>query len=167
MIGIFSKKKEKSELCSVREKIDKAYCLTSTVKMDFIAMGIKDVELQKNKWVELPNTVARKVRVMGLNINSDNYISVLVHYLPYGYIKPHFHEEMHETIEVLEGKVRNIVTGETYTEGDVIFIPKEDKHHIVGEEGGEVYMYVKFSPNKRNIRPIETEVRNWKKYKEA
>lgn len=164
----FNKKNNSSKPESIkqaRKKLDKIYNLTSMLNDNCIEITMSDVVYKKNEWITLPDEIAFKSRAMLLHEDED-HTSILIHYLPYGFTKPHLHKDSHESIEVLEGTIMDASTKTIYKAGEKLFIPKGEKHHVISVNDDEAYLYVRFSKNKQNMKSDKSEIKDWIKYKE-
>ena len=55
----------------------------------------------------------------------------------------------YEILDVRVGRIKNLVTNETYVEGDVITFDKGEEHELYCQE--EAYIYCVMSKNKRDL----------------
>jgi len=130
--------------------LESAETCLSKIGMEFPDIASYDLQLEKNEWVELPMHSAKGVKSMGIHVGKD-YRSILTYYKPHSYIEPHMHSDEYEVVKVIEGKMKDLITGKEFERGDIMIIPKGEVHHIVTEDN-ECYMFMMFTGNSGNLK---------------
>lgn len=122
---------------SNNDNYDKAKSSLNKIKKGFdgFILSFPDITPEeiifiKEKWENLPKTISKGVKVMGLNMN-DNYKSLLTHYKPNSYIKPHNHLNEFENGFIIEGALMDELTGEVYFKGDTYIFPPKQSHYLI------------------------------------
>ena len=146
---LFSKSKN-SKYDEAMESLSRVETIISSISVSIPDIASEEIEIFKNKWVEIKNPVGQGVHAMGLDIEGD-YKSLLVHYQKNSYTAKHFHSNEYETILILDGSALDKSTGMTLNKGEFYVIPKNAIHEIVTTDE-ECYMYVMFSQSKHHLK---------------
>lgn len=129
--------------------LDRAeYCINN-IGVEFPDHDSYEFPLIKNVWTEATDKNSRGVRKMAIHIGSD-YWSVITHVEQGGYVNPHTHSNQFEVIKIIEGKMKEKITGKMFERGDIFVIPKGKAHHLVSV-GGECYLYMLYTEDEKNL----------------
>lgn len=126
------------------------------IGMNFPDVTSFDFDLEKYSFRELPESIARGVRTMGIHLEED-YRSLIVTFDSDSFLSPHFHSEEIEAIQVLDGEILDKVTCTIYERGDAFIIPKGQLHEIVTLQNSSI-MFIVFSRDEKVIEEMFKDV---------
>jgi len=139
-----------SPFSEAKNQIDKLFCLVSDTYNDIIYLDLKDIKLEKDKWLAIPENLGRKIHATALT-ETENTSSLIAYYEPYGFMKPHNHA-YYETIKVLEGSLIDKITDKVYNQGDIVIFDKGQKHHMCNNTSSPTYVYAKLSNSLEDVK---------------
>lgn len=132
------------------ECLDRAeYCINN-IGIEFPNQDSYSLQLIKNTWVEMDDKDTTGVRKMAIHMGND-YWSLITHIEKGGSINPHIHKTQYEVIKMIEGRMKEMITGKIFERGDVFVIPKGKAHHIVALDD-ECYIYNLYTEDERNLK---------------
>ncbi len=120
----------KSCLTKIKDRLD------NLVK-EYPDVTPSEIMFVKDIWNRLPMTMGEGVCVMGIELRND-FKSLLSHFKKGAQLFEHEHD-VYELNKIIKGSITNVVTGETYKDGDTFIIKKNEKHHLLAEEETFVY----------------------------
>lgn len=97
-----------------------------------IVSNRESITIYQDEWQEMSEKRNVFLRPCVLNFKSKDKTIVNVYVSEGGYIAPHSHDRV-ESIYVLDGFYTDIVTGKTYSEGEIQVINPEQMHGLISD----------------------------------
>jgi len=91
-----------------------------------------------NEWKELPYEICDGLSCKRIK-TPEEYNGFLLKYDTNSYTVPHINADEYEVLNVKYGTITNLITGESFTEGETLVIDKGEVHEIYCNS--EAYIY--------------------------
>jgi len=119
--------------------------------IDLIDMRFESIEaryIPKEEWENLPDFMVEcgniRAKSIGFSIKEDNVI-IAVEYEKGSVMKKHSHPYQEEIITIIEGFIKERITGKTAKSGQTLHFKKEEIHYIEAKEHTFMIVHCKIS----------------------